>query len=520
MNTANASGWLSGDTVTVAATGSFADKNAGTGKTVTLSSSYGGADAGNYTFTNQASTTADITPKAITISGITAINKTYDGNNSATVNTANASGWLSGDSVTVAATGTFDDKNAGTGKTVTLSRFIYSGEGVGNYTISDQSTTMASINPKVLSLMASKTYDGTNSLVTGVQIVGLVGNETLSTLNATANDANVATLDKYINQIVLTDGGNGGLASNYALPVLNAANAPVTISKAQLIVTANDTSKTQDGSAYTGGNGVRYTGFVNGESATTVLDGSLGWGGASQGAIVAGTYAITPKGLTSGNYAISYVDGQLVIKVVQTVIVPPLPTNPTPVLPSQTPSNASSTAGGSTSGSGTSSSTSNTGGSGSAGSANSTSTSGSSSGSSALISTSGKGDISGSTSSSASATGTTDGSGSSNVVTLNVVRVATASQTGMIMAFVPKRAVVAQDSFSFAVPSEALTGVSANTPARLSMANGQPLPSWLRFDATNSRIEISAVPQQGLPLQVEINVGGRVSIINIVDVDR
>lgn len=88
------------------------------------------------------------------------------------------------------------------------------------------------------------------------------------------------------------------------------------------------------------------------------------------------------------------------------------------------------------------------------------------------------------------------------------------------MAFVPKRAVVAQDSFSFAVPSEALTGVSANTPARLSMANGQPLPSWLRFDATNSRIEISAVPQQGLPLQVEINVGGRVSIINIVDVDR
>jgi hypothetical protein len=39
----------------------------------------------------------------------------------------------------------------------------------------------------------------------------------------------------------------------------------------------------------------------------------LAYGGTSQGAINVGGYVITPSGLTSGNYSISYVDGQLTI---------------------------------------------------------------------------------------------------------------------------------------------------------------------------------------------------------------
>ena len=38
----------------------------------------GGADAGNYTLT-QPTTTANITAKALTVSGVTASNKVYDG---------------------------------------------------------------------------------------------------------------------------------------------------------------------------------------------------------------------------------------------------------------------------------------------------------------------------------------------------------------------------------------------------------------------------------------------------------
>ena len=65
--------------------------------------------------TAQGTTTANISKKALTVSGITASNKTYDGNTSATVSKANASltGLVSGDSVSVtAATGTFANKNS------------------------------------------------------------------------------------------------------------------------------------------------------------------------------------------------------------------------------------------------------------------------------------------------------------------------------------------------------------------------------------------------------------------------
>jgi hypothetical protein len=61
---------LSGDDVTLAfASAAFADKNVGSGKTVTVSGiSIGGADAGNYNLLNTtATTTADITPKDLTV---------------------------------------------------------------------------------------------------------------------------------------------------------------------------------------------------------------------------------------------------------------------------------------------------------------------------------------------------------------------------------------------------------------------------------------------------------------------
>ena len=76
----------------------------GTGKTVNISSSYSGVDVGNYSITDQSSTTANITASVsgITIRGITANNKNYDGNNSATLDTSNVSysGLVDGDDVT------------------------------------------------------------------------------------------------------------------------------------------------------------------------------------------------------------------------------------------------------------------------------------------------------------------------------------------------------------------------------------------------------------------------------------
>jgi hypothetical protein len=108
--------------------------------------------------------------------------------------------------------------------------------------------------------------------------------------------------------VTIADGT--GLASNYILTQPTLAN--VTISQAPLSVTANNASKTYDGLAYTGGNGVAYSGFVNSET-NSVLGGTPAYGGSSQGAINANSYVITPSGLTSGNYTISYVNGALTV---------------------------------------------------------------------------------------------------------------------------------------------------------------------------------------------------------------
>ena len=100
------------------ATGTFNNKNVGTSKTVTLSSSYSGSDVSNYSVTDQSSTTANITAKALTVSGITASDKSYDGSTTATLGTSNIlyTGLVSGDSFSGSYTGTFDNKNVGTGK--------------------------------------------------------------------------------------------------------------------------------------------------------------------------------------------------------------------------------------------------------------------------------------------------------------------------------------------------------------------------------------------------------------------
>jgi len=58
-----ASGVIAGDHVSVSATGRFDNANAGTGKTVNLTSTISGTDASNYTFTQQPTATASILPR-------------------------------------------------------------------------------------------------------------------------------------------------------------------------------------------------------------------------------------------------------------------------------------------------------------------------------------------------------------------------------------------------------------------------------------------------------------------------
>ena len=91
--------------------------------------------------------TLTVDAKALTIGGITASNKTYNGNTTATIDASAATfaELETGDLVTVSATGTFDNANVGTGKTVTLVE-TNAGDDVGNYTITDQGSTTANLH--------------------------------------------------------------------------------------------------------------------------------------------------------------------------------------------------------------------------------------------------------------------------------------------------------------------------------------------------------------------------------------
>lgn len=154
---------------------------------VTITASTEGTD--NYSSAT-ASYTLTVAKKAITVSGIAANNKTYDGTAVATLDCSKAvfAGKLENDTLTVTATGTFADKNAGENKTVTIADLTLDGASAGNYTLaasSQQRETSASISPVRLSFItatvAEKIYDSkATATVTGVTITGLIDGETLT----------------------------------------------------------------------------------------------------------------------------------------------------------------------------------------------------------------------------------------------------------------------------------------------------------------------------------------------------
>lgn len=91
-----------------------------------------------------------ITKKAVTVSGITAQGKIYDGTakNILNFNKVEINGLLEGDSLTVNATGTFTDAKAGDNKTVTITGLTLGGKDKENYTLADsgqQTSATASI---------------------------------------------------------------------------------------------------------------------------------------------------------------------------------------------------------------------------------------------------------------------------------------------------------------------------------------------------------------------------------------
>ena len=314
---------IAGDVLTTAyTTAAFLDKNVGVGKTVNVAGiTLAGVDSGNYSFNTTAATTANITAKALTVSGITAVNKVYDGTTAATINTAGAiyTGLIAGDVATASAagaTGSFVDKNVGINKGVSISGMTLTGVDALNYSFNTTAATTANITAKALTVAgitaANKVYDGTTAAtvnVAGATYTGLVAGDVLA-VNATGTfaDKNVAAGKV----VTLTSGYTGADAGNYTITNQGTTTANIT-GKTLTVAGITAANKVYDATTAATVNvaGAIYTGLVAGDVLAVNATGTFADKNVAAGKVVtltsgytgadAGNYLITNQGTTTAN---------------------------------------------------------------------------------------------------------------------------------------------------------------------------------------------------------------------------
>ncbi len=157
--------------VTNGASAAFADANAGSGKTVTVSGLTLGGSAGSKYSLTQPTTTGSITNLVVTPS-VTVNGKTYDGTTAGVISGGSLSGAVGGDDVslnTSGATATFASRNAGTGVGVHVTGLALSGAQAGNYLLS-ATTADTTTNIVVLGITGQRRGHGQPKATMGRRI--------------------------------------------------------------------------------------------------------------------------------------------------------------------------------------------------------------------------------------------------------------------------------------------------------------------------------------------------------------
>ena len=217
-------------------------------ETITLQAIKAGTPSKGITVTYESGThkgsktvTPGVAQKEVTISGITANNKEYDGNTNATVNASGATitGKVDGDDLKVSvATGSiFDSADAGS-RRVTLGTLTLDGTSAGNYTLAtsgNQTTATANITVRDLTVKPtggqSKSYGTTPDPVLAYTCTGTVTGETAAFDGALSREAgeDVGQYDITKGSLELKDSGTFK-AANYNL-VLDTAVVTFEITK-------------------------------------------------------------------------------------------------------------------------------------------------------------------------------------------------------------------------------------------------------------------------------------------------
>ncbi|WP_207428054.1 YDG domain-containing protein [Pedobacter sp. SYSU D00535] len=322
------SGVLKGETVVLnnPTSGKYDSKNVGREKEVTVGQlSIDGKDASNYTLssTEAKGLIGEVKGKEVSAGLAGVVAKTYDGTLTATLKAGNYTldGTISSDQVGLnnPSAGTYDSKNKGTSKTVTVNGIALTGADAGNYILTSSSAQAAVgvINVKAITATAgampaiTKVYDGKISAVLAPANLSLHGVEINDNVTVSGT-ASYADKNAGISKAVTVD--NLVLAgedkANYNLTTLSTGTFG-NITKAVLTITADNKEKIQGlpMPQFT----ASYGGFVNGETSAALISLPA----MNTGATVTspqGPYPIIISGATAANYEITHVDGVLTVK--------------------------------------------------------------------------------------------------------------------------------------------------------------------------------------------------------------
>ncbi len=195
----------------------------------------------------------------LSVVGIIANNKPYDGNTSATLDTSSASlaGVIPGDVVSLDMSGanaTFDTKSVGAGKPVSVSGLTVTGPDAGKYTLNQPAGITAAISPASLTVnnvsVENKVYDGTTTAtlnIGGATLVGVIGTEDVI-LNSASVTGIFADRNAGAAKTVIVSGLaiNGADVANYTL---TQPSAIADIAKATLTPTVTVADKVYNGTA-------------------------------------------------------------------------------------------------------------------------------------------------------------------------------------------------------------------------------------------------------------------------------
>ena len=205
----------------------------------------------NYTLTGNKTAAFVITTKAVTVSGITANGKVYDGNIDAVLDYSKVvlDGILENDTLTVTATGTMESADVGE-KKVTISNLTLGGDSAANYVLAgsgNQTETTATITAKEVTVTPdnkSKVYKEKDPDLT-YKVDGVLDGETLKGITLTRAEGENA------GEYAITATADAGANPNYDVTFAEGTLTiePKSIKGAKVVLgkalTANGAEQTQ-----------------------------------------------------------------------------------------------------------------------------------------------------------------------------------------------------------------------------------------------------------------------------------